>query len=125
MIAHALAERPRECCGQLAGLIDADGTGRVSQRYPLMNVLASPTEFLSEPRATFAAWRDMRRRGLEVLAIYHSHPTTAPVPSRTDLAMNYSPDVVNFIVSMAGEAPEVRGWWLAEEDYREAEWEVC
>ena len=72
----------------------------------------------------FAAIRAMLQRGLVELAVYHSHPTSAPVPSRTDLERNYSPEVVNVIISLAGEAPSVRAWWLTDTDYREAEWEV-
>ena len=121
MIAHARAELPNECVGLLAGVIEA-GTGRVVERYPLVNSAASPREFLSQPESMFAAYRAMRERSLDVLAIYHSHPTSDPVPSRTDLERNYSADVVNFIVSLKGEPPLLRGWWLKGDGYRELEW---
>jgi [CysO sulfur-carrier protein]-S-L-cysteine hydrolase len=124
MLEHALAERPLECCGLLAGLIQKDGTGLVERRYPLVNAAASPVEFESEPRGMFAAVRDIDRRGLEVLAVYHSHPTSEPAPSRTDLARNWSPNVVNLIVSLTCTPPRVRAWWLSDTDYREAEWRV-
>jgi hypothetical protein len=45
------------------------------------------------------------------------------VPSRTDLARNYSTDVMNLIISLKSSEPQVRGWWLNETGYREAEWE--
>jgi proteasome lid subunit RPN8/RPN11 len=132
MIRQALAEQPNECCGLLAGMLEvrdlpdrpAAPIGKVMERYPLVNEAASPKEFVSEPRSMFAAVRDMCQRGLDILAVYHSHPTSAPLPSRTDLARNYSPDVVNLIISLTTEPPTVRGWWLTEKDYREAEWEV-
>jgi len=72
----------------------------------------------------FEAVRDMRGLGLEIVAIYHSHPTSAPVPSRTDLERNYSPDVMNFIISLQDGAPQVRGWWLDENSFREADWRL-
>jgi proteasome lid subunit RPN8/RPN11 len=124
MLAQAEAERPLECCGLLAGTVAEDGTGLVQVRYPLINAAASPVEYLSDGRSMFEACRDMRRRGLDVLAVYHSHPTSPPVPSKKDLAMNYNPDVVNFIVSLTTAPPTVRGWWLTAEGYREAEWSV-
>src|SRR3954452_20602849 len=80
LVEQALAERPNECCGLLAGRILPDGVGRVEKRYPLVDAAASPAEFLSEPRGMFEADRDMRRRGTEVLAVYHSHPASRPVP---------------------------------------------
>src|SRR5687768_15054677 len=97
MLAQALAEQPDECCGLLAGVVEA-GEGRVVARYPLVNELKSPTEYNAEPRGLFQAHRDMRERGLEVLAVYHSHPTSPPVPSRRDRERNYSEDVVSVII---------------------------
>ena len=122
MVCHALAERPLECCGLLAGVIREDGVGEVRLRYPLLNAAASAVEFESEPANLFSAWKDIGRQSLEVLAIYHSHPTSAAIPSRTDLARNWSPDVVNLIVSLTTTPPSVRAWWLSAEAYDEARW---
>lgn len=119
MVAHAQAELPNECCGLLAGTAD----GRVTHCYPLVNEAASPKEYLSEPKSMFAAVKDMRQQGIDILAIYHSHPTSEPVPSKTDLERNYMNGVLNFIVSLADEAPSVRGWWLTQSEYREAHWD--
>jgi proteasome lid subunit RPN8/RPN11 len=123
MIAQAQAELPNECCGLLAGRV-ARGVGRVAARYPLVNAAASPVEYLSEPQSMFDADRARRRDGLEFLAVYHSHPTSEPVPSRKDRERNYSEEVVNFIISLKGDEPAVRGWWLTAETFREADWEV-
>jgi proteasome lid subunit RPN8/RPN11 len=123
MVAQAVAELPNECCGLLAGRVEAGGVGRVVRRYPLVNALASPVLFESEPRSLLAAHRDMRENHLDVLAVYHSHPTSEPVPSRTDLARNYWPGTVSLIISLRAEPPQVRGWWLGETDYRDADWD--
>ncbi len=128
VIAHALAEQPLECCGLLAGVLEeaktvGTATARVVRRYPLVNAATSPREFESEARGMFDACTDMRVRGLEMLAVYHSHPTSRPVPSRTDLERHGMENVVCMIVSLAA-APEVRAWWLTETGYREAEWTV-
>jgi [CysO sulfur-carrier protein]-S-L-cysteine hydrolase len=122
MIAHAQAELPNECCGILAGTISTDGIARIERRYALINALASPTEYESEPRSMFTACRDMRTGGLDILAIYHSHPTSAPIPSRKDRERNYLGEVIHFIVGLHGDTPEVRGWWLSQDYAREAEW---
>ena len=96
----------------------------VVQRYPLVNAAASPTEYMSEARSMFEAVRAMRPLGLEIVAIYHSHPTSAPQPSRTDLERNYSPEVVNLIISLKDGVPLARAWWLQENSYREADWRL-
>jgi proteasome lid subunit RPN8/RPN11 len=124
MLWHALAERPLECCGLLAGVIREDGVGEVRLRYPLLNAAASPVEFEGEPRSHISADRDIRCQGWEVLAIYHSHPTSEPVPSRKDLERSWSDSVVNFIVSLTTMPPTVRAWWLSVEAYREAAWTI-
>jgi proteasome lid subunit RPN8/RPN11 len=63
----------------------------------------------------------MWRAGVRELAIYHSHPTAAPVPSKKDIKRNtYGPAVAWVIIGLAGAAPEVRAWWLSESGYREA-----
>ncbi len=72
----------------------------------------------------FDACKDMRARGLEMLAVYHSHPTSRAVPSRTDLERHGMDNVMCLIVSPPATPPEVRAWWLTETGYREAEWKI-
>jgi proteasome lid subunit RPN8/RPN11 len=118
MIAHARRELPNECCGVLAGTIDGDA-GRVTALFPVTNDSASPTEYATNPRDLLNAFRAMRETNSEPLAIYHSHPASAAVPSATDIARNtYGETVVHVIVGLAGGAPDVRAWWLTESGYR-------
>jgi proteasome lid subunit RPN8/RPN11 len=124
LLEQALAELPNECCGLLAGRCEGN-IGRVEHHYPLVNALRSPVEYESEPRSMFEAERDRRRRGLEFLAVYHSHPTSEPIPSRKDRERSYSPEVVNLIVSLKTSGPAVRAWWLTIDGSTEADWEVC
>lgn len=126
LLVQAHAELPNECCGILAGTIHTTAAGHIGQvvrRYPLVNAAASPKEYVSEGKSMFAAVRDIDRLGLDILAVYHSHPTSDPVPSRTDRERNYSPDVINLIVSLK-EAEAVRGWWLNADECHEAAWEL-
>src|SRR5947209_524487 len=89
ILAQADAERPLECCGILAGP-PADGGCEllVTQHYALVNAAASPTEYESDARSILSAFKDMRRRGWDILAVYHSHPTSPPIPSRKDIERN-------------------------------------
>ena len=130
MIEHAQQDLPNECCGLLAGQVSETPSfvnfpmGIVMQRYPLINDLASPLEFCSEPHSLFHAIHDMDARGWEILAVYHSHPTTEPIPSRLDHERNYSASVINLIISFSGGIPSVRAWWIDEMRYHEAEWQI-
>jgi proteasome lid subunit RPN8/RPN11 len=128
MVAQARTERPHECCGLLAGHIVEEGgrrLGRVAARYPLANVAEAPARrYLADPRGLFQAQKAMREHQYTELAIYHSHPSSDPVPSRTDLEWNYWPGVVCLILSLKPCAPLARAWWLGDKDFTEAEWEV-
>jgi proteasome lid subunit RPN8/RPN11 len=130
MVAQALAEQPNECCGLLAGVLETPDeggvpVGRVVARFPLVNALASPRRYAADPRGLFDASKAMRNEGWEVLAVYHSHPTSDPIPSLTDLKENgYEDAVVHLIISLTTSPPTIRGWRLTETEYREEEWDV-
>ena len=127
MVAHARAELPNECCGLLAGSLPevTSETAVVVRRFPLTNQAGSPTEYLSEAESLFAAHRDMRGLGLEVLSIYHSHPTSEPIPSQKDIERNnYGAEVVHLIISLSRAEPRIRAWRLSPDAYAEADWTV-
>lgn len=124
-VAHARAELPNESCGFFAGRVEA-GAGRVTVYLPLVNGLASPVAFATEPRSVLSAFRTMRATGTEVLAVCHSHPTSPAVPSRRDITHNtYGPTVAWVIIRPTGDHPEIRSWWLSDVGYEEGEWETA
>ncbi len=124
MLAHAVAEFPRECCGILAGVVREEIV-IVSRHFPLANCAADPrTEYLSEPRGMLAADKAMRALDLDLVAIYHSHPISQPIPSRKDVERNYSDDVMNLIISLQDGQPKMRAWWLINCAFVEGEWEL-
>jgi len=126
MLAQARAELPNECCGMLAGRIepaqaDSMPRGLVLRRFPLVNELASPTEYFPESRSWFAAYRANEKQQMEILAFYHSHPLSDPVPSRKDRAgSEYYPQAMHLIMSLKEPEPLMRAWWLTPADHSEA-----
>jgi proteasome lid subunit RPN8/RPN11 len=125
VIGHARVEAPNECCGLLAGTI-VDGVGIVRARFAIANEAASPTEYLSNAEDMLAAFRTMRQQHLELLAIYHSHPMSWPVPSQRDLERNtYGEKVVHLIVGLGNATPEVRAWWFRWNEAHPAAWSTA
>mgnify|MGYP005837663397 CR=1 FL=1 len=119
LIYHARLALPHECCGLLAGCIHRC-QAFVTHLFPLANVLASPTAYWSDPRDLLHAFRSLRQLRCELLAFYHSHPTTPPRPSRQDLEQNtYGSEVVHVIVSLAGEPPQIGAWRLFPDGYQD------
>ena len=119
MVAHCLREAPLECCGLLGGFAPL-----VSSFHPLRNASASEVRYDADPRDLIAAVQSLRARGAEILAIYHSHPRWAAIPSQTDLAENHYGEVPRIIVSLLGEAPEVRVWRLGADSFEELPWAI-
>jgi len=77
LVTHAERESPNEACGLL---LFRDG--RAERYEPGRNKAASPYRFeleLDDPELWFA-----EDDGYE-LAVFHSHPASAPRPSRTDV----------------------------------------
>ncbi len=111
--AHARGERPNECCGLLGGRIVA-GWGVVQHFWPVVNALASPVAYRTEPRSLLAAFRGLRQAGAELLAVYHSHPAGPPVPSRRDLAENtYGAAIAHCIIAWTDDdRPLLTAWQL-------------
>lgn len=106
---------PLEACGILAGL-----DGRVQRVYAVENRLRSPVAFEMEPQQQLDAMLDLEDAGLEMLAIYHSHPTGPQTPSPTDVAKAYYPDVAHVIVSLSDRRrPSVRAFTIKEGDFDE------
>jgi proteasome lid subunit RPN8/RPN11 len=107
LAAHARKEAPNEACGLI---VLRDG---VADRYiPGRNTLASPYRFQLEvePEAWF-----LEDEGFE-LAVFHSHPETAPVPSRTDLTnVGLWAGKAYVIYSLARD--ELAAWTIADGGY--------
>jgi proteasome lid subunit RPN8/RPN11 len=119
MVAHCLAEAPLECCGLLGGVAPL-----VSSFHPLRNASASETHYLADAQDLIAAVVELRGRKAEILAIYHSHPRWAAIPSATDLRENHYGHVPRIIVSLLGPTPEVRVWRLDPDSYEELPWRL-
>jgi len=110
VLAQAREEAPNECCGLWLGR-----QGRVERVFRGTNVDHSPVTYNMDPQELFRAHREMESEGLELIAIYHSHPRTRAYPSSTDIAKATYPDAFYVIVSLQDPAaPEVRAFRITE-----------
>lgn len=110
MLEQAKAEVPIEACGILAGT-----DGKVEKLYKMTNVDKSSDHFAMEPKEQFAVVKNVRAVGLEMLAIYHSHPETPAMLSEEDVRLALTPDVVYVIVSLQdSDCPAVKGFIIED-----------
>ena len=77
----------------------------ITKIFPANNSLASATAYEIAPKELFQHMREIRRAGLELTGIYHSHPNGDNKPSPRDIEEAYYPDVAYFILSPRNDAP--------------------
>ncbi len=113
IVAHAAEAKPNECCGLIGG---QDNQAR--NTYRMQNVAQNPQlAYEAAPEDLFAARREMRERGEQLLGIYHSHPGSAePTPSQTDVQLAYYPQAVYFIVGFDNGSPLMRAFRISERE---------
>lgn len=96
LVSHAQEGFPLEVCGILGGTDES-----VSAIYRMTNTDASNEHFMLDPKEQFAVVKDLRSKGLSMLAIYHSHPESPARPSEEDIKLALTPGVSHVIISLA------------------------
>lgn len=100
ILEHCLEEKPYEACGILTGK-----DGRVLHAYATDNARHSPVFYEVERCQQEHVLRHMAACGEELVAIYHSHPTSPAEPSLNDIRMAvHYPEAIRLIISLAGPA---------------------
>lgn len=95
MVAHALEERPFECCGLLAGT-----GGAITRSHRAKNVAEHfGIRYELDPREYLRLSREIDDADLDLIGVYHSHPFTRAYPSATDRGQAWE-GLVYVIVSL-------------------------
>jgi proteasome lid subunit RPN8/RPN11 len=113
---HIESVLPEEGCGFLIG------EGLIPEKaIAVTNRLHSPVRFEMEPVEQIRAMIWAEDNGMEIVAIYHSHPAGPAVPSPTDLAEFMYPGVASLIVShQSGERDwHIRAFRIEEQHFEE------
>jgi len=110
IITHAREGLPLEVCGILGGKADT-----LSEVYRIRNTKTSQTRFQMDPRGQIAAMDDLERRGLDLLAFYHSHPVGPSCPSEEDVRLAYYPDMAAIIIYLEDREDLLVGAFLIKE----------
>lgn len=95
VIEHARREYPLESCGILAGK-----DGKIVKVYSLENTAKSPSSYLIAPEEQLKVFREVEEAGLELSAIYHSHPRSPAFPSQRDVDYAFYPASLILIISL-------------------------
>ena len=98
LVLLATKELPREACGFLGSLDD-----QILSIFPLPNEAKSHRNFFVKEIFVEKALKKLGEAGHELFAIYHSHPTSNPIPSQTDVQFHPDPQVKMGILSLKKE----------------------
>lgn len=119
VISHCREVYPNEACGILAG------KDRVVEKvYKMINIESSSVTYMMDSKEQFAVMKEMRREGLEMVAIYHSHPYTDAFPSQRDIKLAFYPDSVYLIISLIDKEPKIKAFSIIDEQIKEVEMKV-
>ncbi len=106
MYEYALAERPDEACGLIAGT-EADGVREIKKVYLLTNIDHTNEHFSIDPKEQLSSIKDMRANGLVPLGNWHSHPESPSRPSDEDKRLANDSRASYLILSLAEEGKPV------------------
>ncbi len=116
LFAHAQLDPGVEVCGLISSK-----DGQALRSYPIANVAGEPSHlFDMDGQEQISAMKNMRDKGEELFAIYHSHPTAPAEPSDRDRKELAYPDAAYLIISLNTKGVlELRAWRAANETMRE------
>jgi proteasome lid subunit RPN8/RPN11 len=101
MLDHARKAYPRECCGILLGVEQADGERVVTSAFPCCNAYEGDQgdRFVIDPRDQVRATLKSRSEEINILGFFHSHPDCDAYFSATDLKNSW-PWYSNVVLSI-------------------------
>jgi [CysO sulfur-carrier protein]-S-L-cysteine hydrolase len=118
MIEHVNGKAPLEACGLLAGM---DST--VQKIFLVQNQAHSTVRYIMNPIEQLNAFAWIESHGMDLLGIFHSHPSGPETVSPTDIA-EAAYTVVQIILSPKDQSWQARGFWMEENDYTEIELQI-
>lgn len=118
IIKHCRAGLPNESCGMLGGK-----DGNVEKVYAMANARPGPDYYEMDPEEQFRVMKDIRENGLQLIGLFHSHPTGQAYPSSVDVQQAYwpgtelpnYPDAVYVIVSLMDRSKSAARGFLIQE----------
>jgi proteasome lid subunit RPN8/RPN11 len=78
-------------------------------------VAATDNRYLAAPEHQLAAFRSLEKQQLELVAVFHSHPTGEAYPSGIDIEQAHYPNSFYLIISLRNpEQPESRAFRIID-----------
>ena len=118
MIDHVDSHAPLEACGLLAGK-----GSTVEAVLVVRNQVQSPVRYVMDPIEQLHAFEWIESNGLDLIGIFHSHPTGPETVSPTDIA-EAAYAVTYVILARVNDAWRTRGFWVEHGGFREVDLQI-
>ncbi|HMU92488.1 MAG TPA: M67 family metallopeptidase [Anaerolineales bacterium] len=118
MIDHVDSHAPLEACGLLAGK-----GSTVEAVLVVRNQAQSPVRYVMDPIEQLHAFEWIESNGLDLIGIFHSHPTGPETVSPTDIA-EAAYAVTYVILARVNDAWRTRGFWVEHGGFREVDLQI-
>ncbi len=106
----ALDRKPYEVCGLIVGI-----GYEAKQIIPIDNISENPAlHYQMEPTQLLQALKSIDEQEQQLLAIFHSHPNSDPIPSPTDVAEWQYPKAIQLIISLKHYPPRLQAWEIKD-----------
>ncbi|WP_051420576.1 M67 family metallopeptidase [Helicobacter pametensis] len=100
LLEHATKDSKLECCGYLLGY-SQQNQNILNSIYPMRNAHSFPqTHFAFVPQEQLQVFHHCKSQNLQIIGIYHSHPSSPPIPSKEDLRFAYFEELSFLIISL-------------------------
>ncbi len=120
MISHVRSHAPLEACGLLAGR-----DSKVESVLEVTNQAQSTIRFVMDPIEQLNAFEWIESNGLDLIGIFHSHPTGPETVSPTDVAQAaYAVAHVILAPVEGSQAWRARGFWIEDGNFSEVALQV-
>jgi proteasome lid subunit RPN8/RPN11 len=119
LIRLAEGQMPGEVCGVIGG-----ENGEAKEIFPIRNISGNPFTYLMDPEEQVSVFFKLDEIGLELTAIFHSHPHSAPVPSPTDIRESRYPDTPHIIIGMENGEWVLKAYLMTDQEYSQIELEI-
>ncbi|WP_174615531.1 Mov34/MPN/PAD-1 family protein [Virgibacillus ihumii] len=119
MLEHGRWNLPNEACGLLAG-----NDHHVHSIWQLKNEWKSVKRFFVSKDNVDETIKKIEYRKEQVIAVYHTHPVSAPVPSFYDIAHHPDANIKMMIISYKKNPPSAKCYTIQNSDCEECPFSI-
>ncbi len=104
IVNFSINELPDEACGYLGGK-----DFHITEIAQMTNVNHSPIEFSFDPSEQFSIAREFRKKNINILGVFHSHPNGSATLSQKDIEFAEK-NTIQLIVVPHESTPQIRAY---------------